>query len=75
MLARTLRRFYAGWQDPGQRRDASRYLIAAAVLLWLSLALVIGTRATPVLISAAVSALASLVCLVGAASALWGRDL
>jgi hypothetical protein len=86
MLARTLRRlragwqaitgrFRAGWQDPGQRGDTARYLAAAAVLFWGGLALLIGTRTGLALIAAGVATLGSLICLVGALSALWGRDL
>jgi hypothetical protein len=68
-------RFRAGWADPDQRRDAARYLVGAAALFWGGLALLIGTRTGLALIAAGVATLGSLICLVGALSALWGRDL
>jgi hypothetical protein len=45
------------------------------VLFWGGLALLIGTRTGLALIAAGVATLGSLICLVGALSALWGRDL
>jgi hypothetical protein len=73
MLARTLRRLRAGWADPGQQVVAIRFLVGATILFWGGAALLIGTRTGLALVAAGVATLGSLICLVGALSALWGR--